>query len=244
MRRFLTVLPLLALCLGATVQPVRAQGEDAPNVRGVRLRALETILRNLSRGSGFTVLADSSLAEAQGAQPKELTTAQNLESQLDELVKVMPRGTTWAKVMLPVTTRLYRGDDVADYLDAQNRLFGKKQPAEQGSVEILGQKLNAEKATPVVSNLNLKPVYVLINNSARVGRSAGLNANGQPDAGQMIQSFMNMDPSSRQKMMQGMMQQMGGMIQNMSPEQRMEFFRSMRGSIPGGPGGGGIPPKN
>ena len=245
MKRFLMAIPLLTVCLGTMGTPVRAQDDDIPNApRGARMRPLEILLRNLSRGSGVTVLADSSLAEVQGAQPKEPTTAQNLESQLDELVKALPRGTTWAKVMLPVSTRLYRGDDIADFLDAQNRLFGKKPPVEPGTVEVLGQKLNAEKATPVVSNLNLKPVYVLVNHSARAGRAVGLSANGQPDPNQMIQSFMNMDPAARQKMMQGMMQQMGGMIQNMSPDQRMEFFRSMRGGLQGGPGGGGIPPKN
>lgn len=248
MRHLMMAVPLVVLSLGAVALPALAQGEGAPpTARPARQRALEVILRNLSRGSGFTVLADSSLAEVQGGQPAEPTTADNLEAQLDELIKTLPRGTTWAKVMLPISNRLYRGDDVASFVDAQNRLFGKKPQGEPGTVEVLGQKLPQERATPVVSNLNLKPVYVLMNPTARLARGAGLTPDGQVDPNQLLQGFMSMDPAARQKMMTGMMQQMGSMLQNMSPEQRMEFMRSMRGAFPGGPGGGGggrgIPPQ-
>lgn len=234
MRKRLFTLPLLALCVSAPLAPVFAQDEDPGTTRSVRTRGIEAILRNLSRGSGLTVLADSSLAETQAAPPREETTAQNLEAQLTQLVRGLPAGTVWTKVMLPATTRNYRGDDVVDYIAAQTKLLGKKVGSDPSVIEVLGQKLPQE--TPVVGALNLKPVYVIYNPTARARAAAGTE--GTADVNKMLQSFMNMDPNTRQQMMRGMMQQFGSMMQNMSPEQRMEFMRSMRGAFPGGPGGG------
>lgn len=238
MRHFLLSLPLLALCLGGTVQPAFAQDEDPGTTRTTRTRGMEVILRNLTRGSGFTVLADSSLTEAQAANPREAITPQNLEAQLTLLTRSLPAGTVWTKVMLPATSRNYRGDDLVEYIEAQTKLLGKKVSSDPNVVEVLGQKLPQE--TPVVSALNLKPVYVIYNPTSRA-RAGAVGADGSPDVNKMLQSFMNMDPNTRQQMMRGMMQQFGSMMQNMSPEQRMDFVRSMRGALPGGPGGPGGP---
>jgi len=234
MRQRLFTLPLLALCFSAPLTSAVAQDDATGTTRSARTRGIEAILRNLSRGSGLTVLADSSLAESEAVPPREETTAQNLEAQLTQLVRGLPTGTIWTKVMLPASTRNYRGDDVVDYILAQTKLLGKKVGADPSVIEVLGQKLPQE--TPVVGALNLKPVYVIYNPAARARAAAG--ADGAPDVNKMLQSFMNMDPNTRQQMMRGMMQQFGSMMQNMSPDQRMEFMRSMRGAFPGGPGGG------
>lgn len=221
----------LSLLMAAPVVPARAQDDSAaPTTRIARPRPLETVLQSLTKNSGITVIAESSLAGAQASLPRETATPQNLETLLDEVAKSLPPGTIWKKAMLPASTRFYKGDDVADFLDAQTRMFGRTQPTEpQSTVEILGQKLTSEKAAPVVSTLGLKPVYVFINPTNRRNRGGdGLGgANGQTDFSQVLGSFMTMDPSARMKLMQ----QFGQMMQNMTPEQRRQMFG----------GGGGAP---
>jgi hypothetical protein len=221
----------LSLLMVAPVVTAHAQDNNgAPAPRAPRLRPLETVLQALTKNAGITVIAESSLAGTQAAYPSITATPENLESLLDAVAKSLPQGTIWKKAMLPASTRFYKGDDVADFLDAQTKMLGRTPPAnEQASVEILGQKLSAERAAPVVSTLGLKPVYVLINPNSRRNRSAdGLGAaNGQTDFSQVLGSFMTMDPSARMKLMQ----QFGQMMQNMTPEQR----RQMLG------GGGGVP---
>jgi hypothetical protein len=233
----------LSLVMVAVPLCVHAQdGGQAPLTRAPRLRPLETVLQTLTRNSGSTVIAESSLAGAQAAYPSEPATSQNLESLLDTVAKSLPPGTIWKKVLLPASTRFYKGDDVADFLDAQTKMLGRT-PAtnELASVEILGQKLTTEKAAPVVSTLGLKPVYVLINPASRRNRASGdplAGASGQSDFSQVLNNFATMDPAARTKLMQ----QFGQMMQNMSPDQRRQLFGGL--VAPGRGGGGKSPSKS
>ena len=213
----------LAAVIAAVGAPVRAQDERvAPEQRLTRPRPLETVLQTLTKNSGIPVVAESSLAGAQADYPRESATPQNLEALLDKVVKSLPPGTVWKKAMLPASTRFYRGDDVAAFLEIQTRMFGRatEKPGEPGIIEVLGQKLSQERATPVVATLGLKPVYVLLNTNNRRSADGITGANGQTDFSQILGNFSNMDPTARMKLMQ----QFGQMMQNMTPEQRRQML--------------------
>lgn len=228
-----TIFLALAALIAASGAPVYAQEEEptpAPTQRNARLRPIESVLQALTRGSGMTVIADSSLAGAQADYPRETATPETLEKLLAQVVKSLPPGTVWKKAMLPASTRFYKGDDVVDFLDAQARMLGRTPAGDADSVEILGQKLAPEKAAPVISTLGLKPVYVLVNINARqAGRDSLLGASGQSDFSQVLGNFATMDPAARMKLMQ----QFGQMMQSMSPQERRQMLGG--GNIGGPP---------
>ncbi|MFM7322653.1 MAG: hypothetical protein ACKO5K_14180 [Armatimonadota bacterium] len=239
-------------CLAAGMQG--SEGAPAGGRRNAPLpRPLESVLQRMSKDLGAAVMADSSLARAQASLPGSPTTKDNIEDQLDALVKELPKGTVWAKVMLPAPKgKSYRPDDVLEFLLAQARLFGNVGVSKEGMVEVLGQRFENAKAEPVVSTLGLRPVYLLANPSARAGRSAETgdgDARTEGTVDSMVQgmkSLMNMNPEQRGQAMQQLFRSMGEMMQSMSPEQRRDFFSGMMrgggfggpGGFPGAPGGG------
>lgn len=236
---------LATAAFGLAALPTRAQEAPAPASAGAaRARSLSLILPVLSRGSGVTVVADSTLSGAQAPMPREATTAANLEDHLDALVKELPTGTAWAKLMLPSPPagRAYRGDDLADFALAQARLFGTAGAATPGKVEVLGQKIAEEKAEPVVATLGLKPFYVLSNPSARTPESRSdfsklTSEQQQQWAQQQAQKLLQMEPQARGQYMQQLFQQQGlllrSLMQSMTPEQRRDFFTGIRGLFGG-----------
>lgn len=200
------------------------------------MRPIESVLQALTRSAGITVIAESSLAGSDATYPSTAATPENLESLLDQVVKSLPAGTVWKKALLPTSTRFYKGDDVAEFLEVQARMLGRSVPTEATvpvSVEILGQKLSPEKAAPVVSTLGLKPVYVLVNPNRRSRTGDPLSGN-QGDFSQLLNNFVNMDPNARMRLMQ----QFGQMLQNMPPDQRRQIFSGFGPPAP--PSGGGI----
>jgi hypothetical protein len=229
------------------------QQETAGEAQRVRVRPLSSILASMSRSSGVSVVADSPLTNQNVSAPTAEVTAENLEQQLTALTKALPSGTLWAKLYLPATaTRASNGDALANYVLAQAKLFGNVgAPTAPGTIEVMGQKVSADKADAVVSALNLKPVYIVLNplqrnNPANTTTAAANGVNWaamtpqqkQAYAQQQAQNIMNMDPQSRQQTMQSMMEQqravMGALMQSMTPEQRQQLIQSMR---PNGPGG-------
>jgi len=252
------------LALGVSVAapalalPVAGQsnGQGAPRKGATLPRPLETVLQRMSKDLGASIMADTSLAKAQASLPSAPTSQENIEDQLDALVKELPKGTLWAKVMLPAPKgRSYRPDDVLDFLLSQSRLFGTVGVSKEGMVEVLGQRLDVSNAEPLVSTLGLRPVYLVANPTARANRS-GDSADGEGrtegTVDQMVsgmRSLMNMNPEQRGQAMQLLFRSMGEMMQSMSPEQRRDFFSGMMrgggfggpGGVPGAPGGGRPP---
>lgn len=225
----------LALALGVGVAPARAQDASTRSAPRATTRVLDTVLARMTRDLGATVLADSSLAGLQAPLPSAPTSADNIDDQLDALVKALPPGTVWAKVLLPAPKgRSYRPDDLVDYVLAQARLFGGAGASHKGQVEVLGKRLDASAAEPVVSALNLKPYYLIANLAARAARNsdvAKMAPDQQLDA--MVQGFkglMNLDPQNRTAVLKQMMQTFGDAVRGMTPEQRADFFSSMRGA--------------
>lgn len=236
MNRVVVAVALASVCclgVGARAQEQRGGAGARTGVA----RSLESVLQRMRKDLGVSFLADSSLASAQASLPEDATTPANVEDQLDALVKQLPRGTVWAKVMLPEAKgRRYRGDDVLDYVLAQARLFGNVGSTKAGTVEILGQKIEEGKAEPVVGALGLRPVYLLANPSARGAR--GAEGDLLPDAqiDQMVQgmrSLMSLDPQQRGPAIQKMFRSFGEMLQTLSPEQRRDFIMTMRGGLGG-----------
>lgn len=150
-----------ALLLSTAVSPSYGAGQE----RAARQQSLSQIASSLTRESGLSVLVDNALVSTMGNIPRVKATPESLETLLDELIRPLPQGTIWVKAMLPSGPRaqVYRADDVVDYLLAQSRLFGKVGFSVPGGIELMGQSLLQDKAQPLVSTLNLKPVYVIVN---------------------------------------------------------------------------------
>lgn len=235
---------LATAAVGLAALPTRAQEALAPAPPGrSRALSLSQILSVLSRSAGVTVVADSTLSGVQASMPRAATAA-NLEDRLDALVKELPEGTAWAKLMLPPPPagQAYRGDDLAEFALAQARLFGTAGAATPGKVEVLGQKIAEEKAEPVVAALGLKPFYVLSSPTARTPESRNDFSKRTPEqqqqwAQQQAQKLLQMDPQARGQYMQQLFQQQGlllrSLMQSMTPEQRRDFFTGIRGLFGG-----------
>jgi hypothetical protein len=251
-RRFL-LLVAAALALAAS-PPSHAQEPNPPAARNGK--PLAQILAGINRTAGLIVVADSSLTDATAPALKAETTAQNIEDQLDLLIKSLPAGTLWAKLMLPAPPagRTYRGDDIAEFALAQAKLFGSAGAVTPGKVEVLGQKLAEEKAHPVVEALGLKPVYVLSNPATRSAKATGEDFSAMTDeqrqawAQQQAQQILNMSPDQRQQYLQNFIMQqgmvMGVVMRQLSPDDRRKMFegiagfgQSFRVDVPAGPGG-------
>ena len=254
----LTLAGVCAAALVAAPLSVRAQtsaptkAAPAANASGNARdsRPVEAVLNDLTRDTQISVIADSSVAPQVIFAPSETVTADTLEPALTNITRRLARGTQWVKLMLPElpSKRAYKGDDVADYALAQARLFGNVgAPPPAGKVEIMGQKVTNAEAAPVVSALNLKPVYVIINPSARAsgaGMPAGNWGKMTPDqqksyAMQQAQAFKNMSPAQRTEMMQQQRAVMGAVFQGMSSDERRQMFQQMRGGGDWGNRGGG-----
>jgi hypothetical protein len=265
-------------CIAYLSSPVRAQQDAAPppdtaatqdqaaNASSrTRQRPLGSVISSLSRSTGISIVADTPLTGLNVPAPSGEVAASDLEAQLTTITKALPSGALWAKLYLPAaaSSRGYNGDALASYALAQARLFGNVgAPTTPGTIEVMGQKVSADKADSVVAALNLKPVYVILNPVQRNNGTNQANAvtpanaanwaamnpqQRQQYAQQQAQNILNMDPQSRQQAMQSMMEQqravMQALMQSMTPEQRQQMFQGMRpngrfgGGRPGGPNG-------
>jgi hypothetical protein len=254
MNRYLRCALVIAMTVGplgliiAPPKPVKAQ-EPAPTtptqtadttLDQKKLRPLTDVLALMSRNAGVNVVADSSLAQATVPLPVEKATTDNVESQLAALAKALPRGTTWAKLYLPAPKGRgsFNGDDVAQYAQAQARLFGTVgAPTPTGTVEILGQRVPADQAEAYITGLNLKPVYLLTNPlQARLASTTDSSQwNGMtPDqrrqyAQQQASLLASMDPAQRDALMQQSFMIFNQAMRLLSPEQRQAVLQGAVG---------------
>jgi hypothetical protein len=221
-----------------TTPPVYAQaaGESgASRVAPARQQPLAQLLPRMSRAAGVTLLADSTVGGVSVAVPGEATTAANFEDQIAEIVRGLPAGTTWAKLYLPEPKgrRPYTGDDVAAYAVAQSKLFGPVGGTEApGTVEIMGQKIPAERADAYVKGLNLQPYYVITNPNARGGQPGMMGSvdprrwaemsteDRQRAVNQSASQLANLDPATRNLLMQQHFMVMSAMMRLLPPDQR------------------------
>jgi hypothetical protein len=224
-----------------------------PPANNARTRPLSNVLFSISRSSGISVVADSSLVNQVVAMPENEVTAANLEDSIAAVVASLPSGTVWAKLYLPEPkgNRGFNGDAVADYALAQAKLFGNVGGATPaGTIEVMGQKVTADKVPAVTAALNLKPVYILANPNRKTVPETGNSSNWasmtpeqrQQAAQQQAQQLMNMDPNARAAYIQQQRAVMESLMQSMTPQQRAEFVRSMGGGERGGRGNRGDQP--
>ncbi|GAB4452554.1 MAG: hypothetical protein OHK0029_03690 [Armatimonadaceae bacterium] len=222
------------------------RNEAAPAGRQV---SLKTVLTRLSRESGIDVVADRSVAMEVVTEPTETATAENLELLIADTVRSLPGGTVWAKLYLPAAKRGrgFDGDAVADYALAQAKLFGNVGGSTpDGTIEVMGQKVQGTDATTVSSTLNLKPVYVLVHPGKRSQSpmagspsdwskwSAMTPEEREKYSEQQARQLLNMDPSARMMYFDQMRSVMMSLMNSIPPDQRREFFQSMMGGREGG----------
>jgi hypothetical protein len=234
--------------LNASAQQAPAANQNIPTAQGnadqaTRPRPLSTVVAMMARTSGATILADSTVAGTPVPLLTEASTPQNFEAQLNTLVKAMPQGATWAKVYLPVTKSRMEADAVSEYVMAQAKLFGSAGAATPaGTIEIMGQRVAVDQAQPIITALNLKPVYLISNPLLKTAAQNWTKLSPEQQkqyAAQQAQQFLNMDPAAQQQMFQQQIAVFGSVMQQMTPEQRqqlMQNFGNLRGG--GRPGQG------
>lgn len=229
-------------------QTADAQTPDAQNANtpatGAKTRTCNDAVNGMSRTSGVRVVADSTVGLLQVSTSSEATTPQNLEAQLTELVKTLPKGTTWARLYLPANARRFAGDDVAAFAQAQSKLVGAfGGPATPGTLDVFGQKLPEDKAAAALQALNLVPVYLVTNPQER-RPGFGLDADSSrwgtlsPEerkawAERQAAQLSNMNPNDLGALFQQNFQIFGSLMSRLGPEQRQSLMQSMLG--PGGP---------
>ena len=149
--------------------PTLAHAQQAPaseRPRTEREVAVSVIIRQLGQDSGQNVLVDSSLAALKAPALTKATTKDNLEEQLDILLRKLPDGTAWAKLYLPkpIEGKRYAADNLSRYAVAQAGLFGGKVGASKpGMVEVMGRLMTQAEANPLIQKLDLVPYYILSN---------------------------------------------------------------------------------
>ena len=149
--------------------PTLASAQQAPATerqRPEREVAVSVIVRQLGTDSGQNVLVDSSLAALKAPALTKATTKDNLEEQLDALVRKLPDGAAWAKLYLPKPQegKRYAADNLSRYALAQASLFGGKVGSSKpGMVEVMGRLMPQAEATPLVQKLDLQAFYILSN---------------------------------------------------------------------------------
>ncbi|WP_395091597.1 hypothetical protein [Armatimonas sp.] len=160
------------------------QSPDAPRAkseREVREVAVSVIVRQLGQDSGQNVLVDSSLAALKAPALAKATTKENLEEQLDSLLRKLPDGTAWAKLYLPKPQegKRYAADNLSRYAMAQAGLFGGKVGASKpGMVEVMGRLMTQAEANPLIQKLDLVPYYILSNPRRPAMAFGGPSGNG------------------------------------------------------------------
>lgn len=153
----LLLVPSLALAQQAT-ETARAKSE--------REVVVSVVVRQLAQDSGQNVLVDSSLAATKVPALVKPTTAENLEDQLDILVRKLPEGSAWAKLYLPKPQegKRYAADNLSRYALAQASLFGGKVgTSKPGMVEVMGRLMTQAEANPLIQKLDLQAFYIVSN---------------------------------------------------------------------------------
>ena len=159
---------ILAVGALALAAPTLAQTQDGGRVVSARKMVVRGIVQKLSDDSGRIVLADASVAALEASALEQAITAEGLEEYLSGLVKTLPRGVVWTRVLLPAPEpgRKFTAEAVLQMVRAQTGLYGKTNAVRPGTIEILGRRYPEAEAEAAIKALGLVPVYVLTNPTA------------------------------------------------------------------------------
>jgi hypothetical protein len=118
----------------------------------------------LTKETGISVFVHSRVAkEKVVVSLAEKATKENLAGFVQRLAKALPSGAGYARLHLPPPPqgKTWKADDVIAYARAQAVLYGTVGSIEDGTIEILSQKIPEGQAKGVISSLNLRPVYIV-----------------------------------------------------------------------------------
>jgi hypothetical protein len=203
--------PLLitAACVAAVcLVPIHVRAQQAPAPRAGTRPAAE-VLAELGRSAGVIVLTDASV-QGRLRMPPGGATAETIEQQIADIVRLLPAGTTWSKLYVPAPVNgRWDAAAVADFARAQARQLGTTvgRPTAAGTVELLGQRMPASKANEHIAALNLKLVYLVTNPRVQTAALAAVDwrrlSPEQRDlyTRQQAERLLALDPASRVQML-------------------------------------------
>src|SRR5262249_8731632 len=150
--------PLLitaAWVAAVSLVPIHVRAQPAPAPRA-GTRPAADVLAELGRSAGVIVLADAS-GQGRPTMPPGGATAETIEQQIAGIVRLLPAGTTWAKLYVPAPVNgRWDAAAVADFARAQARQLGTAvgRPPPAGPVEGLGQRIAPPKADQEINAPN------------------------------------------------------------------------------------------
>ena len=200
-----------------------ASAPRAPRLPARRLAAQPAgkIALHLKEATDVLVLADRTVETVPVTVDLP---AGSLEDTLARIAAAMPKGTVVKKVYLAAPSQgwsMPEGSQVAALAAVQEALSGPPgAPLAPGEVNLLGRRVSAEKAAPVIAALDLKPVYVLTNPLSAEDPVQKMSA-AQFDA---LQQWIKLTPEQQQAFGE---QQFNTLI-NMDPALRQQFFGQQR----------------
>jgi hypothetical protein len=116
----------LAILWAASTSSAALAETDAASSGRVSTRPAASVLAQIGQSAGVIVLADSTV-EARLPVPATPATADTVETQIAAMVRLLPAGTTWAKLYVPAPANgRWNGDVVADFARAQARLVARR----------------------------------------------------------------------------------------------------------------------
>jgi hypothetical protein len=214
---------ITAACVAAVgLVPIHLRAQQAPAPRAGTRPAAE-VLAELGRSAGVIVLTDASV-QGRLTIPPGGATAETIEQQIADIVRVLPAGTTWAKLYVPAPMNgRWDAATVADFARAQARQLGTTvgRPTPAGTVEVLGQRMPVAKAKEHITALNLKLVYLVTNPRAEAAVASVDWRRWSPEqreryTQQQAERLLALDPASRVQMLAQMLA-----AQHDTPEQAL-----------------------
>jgi hypothetical protein len=134
--------------------------------------SLARVVAEISARSGVLVVADSTVADERAPLPAKDADIRpdNVDRFIADAIKDLEEGIVWAKFNLPPAPKgkQWTGDDVSAYAMGLQRLYGPVGgDGPEGTVEVIGQSVQAEQATPIFHTLKLQPVYLVTRRTGR-----------------------------------------------------------------------------
>lgn len=238
-----------------------ARQTPTSSVPPMRLAAtsLRDIATKLTKSTGVAVIVDRKVA----LKTMDFVTPGGV---IDQVVRSennkLPKDVTLRTLLLPAPRKgsTYDPDAILSHIAALDSLSQglNDAPAKPEEILYLGKVITRERAQQLSTQTDLRFVYVYVSTKSdslsqlsdmqldMLKRFMALTPEQQSAlVDQQWDMMMNMDPSTRKGFFQQAIQSSMGVMQKMQqmpPAQRQQFMDEIRGALPPGLGGPGLPP--
>jgi len=257
---FMSTAIVVSAMLSLVGSPIHQQ-PPTTSVPPMRLTAtpLRDLATKLTKATGVAVIVDRKVA----LKTMDFVTPGGA---LDQVVRSennkLPKDVTLRTLLLPAPRKggAYDADAIISHIASLDSLSQglNDSPAKPEEILYLGKIITRERAQQLSAQTDLKFVYVFVSTKSdslsqlsdmqmdMLKRFMALTPEQQSAlVDQQWDMMMNMDPATRKGFFQQAIQSSMGVMQKMQqmpPAQRQQFMDEIRGALPPGLGGPGLPP--